>query len=175
MKYLQNLVISLLVCTFAFAVNTKDNPKKAGKENSFRLNSKKFIEKPARVKIQKEIKSVNDFIDNDQFRPQVETNPYIDPRDAEFEALDNPEIAAPVRSADHISTVDKLKNGTISIENLFSDLVPNSRTTPDFPEYTVCSEGCDYNDLATAIDSTKSVHNIYHRTRGVCGYRFGNY
>ncbi|MBT6711242.1 MAG: hypothetical protein HOB22_05960, partial [Candidatus Marinimicrobia bacterium] len=159
MKYLQNLVISLLVCTFAFAVNTKDNPKKAGKENSFRLNSKKFIEKPARVKIQKEIKSVNDFIDNDQFRPQVETNPYIDPRDAEFEALNHPE--APVRNADYISTVDKLKNGTVSIENLISDLVPSSRTTPDFPEYTVCSDGCDYDDLATAIASVPNQSTIF--------------
>ena len=160
-NFIKFVALVFLSITFSFAISDRDNPRKAGKENFSRSYSKKNVNKLNQVNIQKEIKSVNDFIDNDQFRPQVETNPYIDPRDAEFEALDNPEIAAPVRSADHISTVDKLKNGTISIENLFSDLVPNSRTTPDFPEYTVCSEGCDYNDLATAIDSVPNQSTIF--------------
>ena len=79
----------------------------------------------------------------------------------EHDELDNPKIADPVRSADYISTSDKLRNGTISIENLFSDLIPNSRTTPDFSEYTVCAEGCDFNDLATAIDSVPDQSTIF--------------
>ena len=155
MSLVRYIFIFIMGINIIFAINGNNNPKKTASGGSFKLNPKKIIEKPVRVIPQKEFKS------NHQLRPQVETNPYIDPRDAEFDALDHPEITAPARSADYISAVDKLKNGTNSIENLFYDLVPNSRTTPDFPEYTVCSDGCDYNDLATAIDSVPNQSTIF--------------
>jgi len=124
MKYLQNIVISLLVCTFAFAISTNDNPRKSGKE------------KPARIQSQKDIER--------------------DERRSDDKLRDHS-----AKDGDNVSRVNELKNGTLSIENLFSDLLPSSRTTPDFPEYTVCSDGCDYDDLATAIASVPNQSTIF--------------
>jgi len=125
MKYFLNTVLSLSLITFAFAIDNNKNQKKAGEENSFKSYSKKKIDIPAQVNSQKEINNVKHFKNDNHFRPQLETNLYSPPRVAELDELDNPEIVDPVRSADYISTSDKLRNGTISIENLFSDLIPN--------------------------------------------------
>mgnify|MGYP003957093415 FL=1 len=65
------------------------------------------------------------------------------------------------KDGDNVSRVNELKDGRLSIENLFSDLLPSSRTTPDFPEYTVCSDGCDYDDLATAIASVPNQSTVF--------------
>ena len=90
MCILRYIFIFIMGINIIFAINGNNNPKKTASGGSFKLNPKKIIEKPVRVIPQKEFKS------NHQLRPQVETNPYIDPRDAEFDALDHPEITAPL-------------------------------------------------------------------------------
>jgi len=59
------------------------------------------------------------------------------------------------------SRVMQLRAGTLTLENVFENVTNSSRSTPNFTEYTVCSTGCDYDDVATAINDVPDSSTIY--------------
>ncbi|MBL7012814.1 MAG: T9SS type A sorting domain-containing protein [Candidatus Marinimicrobia bacterium] len=76
------------------------------------------------------------------------------------EDIDAPKVK-PTREDDRVSKVQQIKDGVISIQDVFTIETPQTRSVTNFTEYTVCSVGCDYDDVMTAINSVPSFSTIF--------------
>ena len=73
---------------------------------------------------------------------------------------DTPKVSQ-TRKGDRVSKVQQIKDGVISIQDVFTIETPQTRSVTNFTEYTVCSVGCDYDDVMTAIESVPDSSTVF--------------